>query len=82
MTVNWIANFFTEVKLTDVLIALFTGLLWWSTDKLWRETKKLAEGAEDRTKKMSDSIAQAARSAEAIGKIAISSSIIIIDSPR
>ncbi|MBS0167052.1 MAG: hypothetical protein JSR29_13275 [Nitrospira sp.] len=26
-------------KITDVLLVLFTGLLWWSTQKLWKETK-------------------------------------------
>jgi len=27
-------------KITDTLLVLFTGLLWWSTHRLWNETRK------------------------------------------
>lgn len=43
---NFWESFFLEVKLTDVLLVIFTALLWWvtgglrsSTDKLWGEAK-------------------------------------------
>jgi hypothetical protein len=34
----WVEKFFSEVNFADAAIATFTGLLWWSTRSLWRET--------------------------------------------
>lgn len=38
---------FTDVMviLFNLLLAVFTGLLWWSTKKLWKETKNSADAA-------------------------------------
>ncbi len=71
----WLVRFFTEVNFADVSIAAFTGMLWWSTRALWRETKRLAEGADDQADKMAQSIAQATRAADAMRALADSAAI-------
>ncbi len=62
---EWVAGFFSEVNFADVAIATFTGMLWWSTRALWRETRRLAEGADDQSNKMEASIAVAEKAAKA-----------------
>jgi hypothetical protein len=42
---NWLADFF-EIKLTDLLIAIFTGVLAWKTAGLFRETEGLRTAAD------------------------------------
>lgn len=62
---EWVAGFFSEVNFADVAIALFTGMLWWSTRALWRETKRLATLAETQSIDMKASIAVAEKAAKA-----------------
>ena len=49
-----------------VLSGLFSFVLTFSTVLLWKETKRLAAGAETQSKDMKDSIAEATRSADAM----------------
>jgi hypothetical protein len=48
------------------IIAVFTAVLAWSTIRLWRETERLAKGADQQSVDMGRYIAQAARSATAM----------------
>lgn|GEM_PF-6661083 len=57
----WTSEFWT---------AAFTGLLTLSTALLWWQTKRLAEGAEDQSKKMVESLKEMRRSAKAATKAA------------
>lgn len=41
---------------STLVVAIFTMVLAWSTKGLWQETKRLAEGADDQSKKMAASI--------------------------
>jgi hypothetical protein len=67
---DWLANFFTELNFADVAIAAFTGMLWWSTRRLWGETKLLREGAESQAEKIAEQIAAAKETADAVKKSA------------
>jgi hypothetical protein len=51
--------------LSTIGIFIFTGTLWHSTDKLWRETQRLAVGAEGQAKDFKESVGAARRSAQA-----------------
>ena len=64
-------SMFSGLKITDVLLALFSGLLWWvtndlakSTKKLWLDTNRLASGAEDQHETLKASVAVAERAAD------------------
>lgn len=67
---DWVSRFFTEIKITDALLVLFTGLLWWSTDKLWKATHGMQEAAATQADAMERSITEAANSAKATGIVA------------
>src|SRR6185437_1468253 len=41
---------------STLVVAIFTMVLAWSTKGLWQETERLAEGADDQSKKMTASI--------------------------
>jgi hypothetical protein len=49
--------------LSTLVIAAFTAALAWSTVKLWRETERLAKGADDQSEKMRESIREQRRTA-------------------
>jgi len=49
--------------LFDALLVTFTGILAWSTIKLWQSTEKLWKAAQDQSEDMKYSIAQAQRTA-------------------
>lgn len=66
---KWIADFF-EIKLTDLLIALFTGLLAWKTAGLFRETAGLREAADDQREELIRSSAATEKAANATQKSA------------
>jgi len=59
---DWASQFF-EIKLTDLLIAIFTGVLAWKTAGLFRETAGLREGADQQRADMLRSIEAAEKSA-------------------
>jgi hypothetical protein len=61
---GWISNFF-EVKLTDLLIAIFTVVLALETSGLFRETAGLRELAAEQSRDMKDSIKAVQRNADA-----------------
>jgi len=65
-----ISNLVSDIKITDVALVAFTGFLWWSTRRLWLETKRLAEASNQQSTDMRDSIAQAGRSATAMEGVA------------
>jgi hypothetical protein len=67
---NWAQLFLTEIKITDVLLVLFTGLLWWSTHKLWLSTHNVSQAALEQVKDMKSSIAESVRAANAMEKVA------------
>ena len=54
-----ITAFFFDVKITDVLLALFTFMLWWSTHKLWHSAQEQGSG-------MKRPIREASRAASAM----------------
>jgi len=54
--------------LSTLVIAAFTVALAWSTWRLWRETERLAKGADQQTKRLVESINEARRSANAAEK--------------
>jgi hypothetical protein len=66
MTLNWLS----DVKPTDLLIAIFTGVLAWKTSGLFNETRKLRETANDQRMDMLRSI-QAAEKSAAIAERAL-----------
>ena len=61
---GWISNFF-EVKLTDLLIAIFTVVLAVKTSGLFRETAGLRELASEQSRDMKASINAAEKAADA-----------------
>jgi hypothetical protein len=63
---SWGAKFWCEVNASDWFIGLFTLFLAIATYFLWRETERLAGGADDQSEKMGLSIAEAGRSATAM----------------
>ena len=65
-----VGRFFFDLKLTDTLLAIFTGLLWWSTNKLWKETKALAKAAIEQSADMKQSIVATKAAADAAAKTA------------
>jgi hypothetical protein len=67
---EWVEGFFSEITITDVLLAIFTGLLWWSTHRLWQSTHTLSKAALEQAKDMKSSVAESARAATAMEKVA------------
>src|ERR1700722_10712155 len=61
---KWFTDFF-EIKLTDLLIAIFTGVLAWKTAGLFRETAGLRNAADKQQADLLRSIEAAEKSAEA-----------------
>ncbi|MEA3050803.1 MAG: hypothetical protein QOG84_2639 [Sphingomonadales bacterium] len=55
------------LALSTTLLCIFTGALWWATYRLSKDAKESSEAQAD---KMERSIAEAGRSAEAMGKLA------------
>jgi len=51
--------------IASLIVAIFTGTLWYSTRLLWRETERLAEGAEGQHGTLKDSVAEARAASEA-----------------
>jgi hypothetical protein len=72
---EWAEKFFVDLKITDVLLVVFTGLLWWSTQRLWRATHNLSMAALEEAKDMKLSVAESARAASAMEKVAESIAI-------
>jgi hypothetical protein len=62
---HWIRRFLTDLKITDVLVALFTGLLALYTARLWIATHNLQEVAEQQRLEMARSITAAEKTADA-----------------
>jgi hypothetical protein len=62
---NWLEKFFYDIKITDVLLVFFTGVLAIYTGRLWYATAGLWDAAKEQSRDMKASIAVAARSAEA-----------------
>ena len=60
---DWGRRYWCDVKASDYFLVLFTLFLAISTFFLWRETERLAEGADDQSKKMRESIDAANRNA-------------------
>ena len=69
---SWGSKFWCEINASDWFIGLFTLFLAIATYFLWRETERLAGGADDQADKMAASIKEAARAATAMEGVAIS----------
>jgi hypothetical protein len=63
-TRDWLGRF-VEFNITDLLLALFTGVLAWKTGGLFRETAALRAAANQQARDMEASIIEARRSADA-----------------
>ena len=72
----WI-SYFVEAH-DGAIVALFTVVLTFSTIGLWRETRRLADGAKEQAEDMKSSIAEAARAATAMEKLAVNSEASLI----
>jgi hypothetical protein len=57
------------------IMAAFTMILAWSTVRLWRETERLAHGADEQSKKMTDSIA-------AMNSVAVETAKLVAESAK
>jgi hypothetical protein len=64
--VGWLQGFSCEFNIGDFAVGLFTLLLGIATYFLWRETERLARGADDQAEKMERSIEAANASVEAL----------------
>jgi len=73
---------FFELKLTDILIAIFTIVLAVKTSGLFRETAGLRESAAEQSRDMKDSIAAAQKSAAAAEKSAAVAESALVDLER
>lgn len=62
---DWWRHFLCEINGADYVLALFTLVLAASTILLWRGTERLAKGADDQSKTMTNSIALAREDFEA-----------------
>jgi hypothetical protein len=62
---DWLEKFFNDIKITDLLLVIFTAALAVYTGRLWYATAGLWEAAKEQSRDMKASIAVAAKSAEA-----------------
>jgi hypothetical protein len=62
---NWLEKFFYEIKITDILLVIFTGALAVYTGRLWYATAGLWESAQEQSRDMQKSLAIAKTSATA-----------------
>jgi len=68
-TTYWLHKFL-EINITDVLLAIFTALLWFSTHRLWKSTEKLWESSKTQAADMQKSLIIGERAAEASTEMA------------
>jgi hypothetical protein len=81
---QWVSHLWSDLKITDVLVALFTGALAVYTYRLWRSTEKLWASGE-RQLEQSNKLLAAAQDANNLSKAEIASdqrAWIAIDDPR
>lgn len=67
---NWLYRFLIDVKITDVLLVIFTALLAVYTGRLWYATAGLWVAAKEQSIDMKSSLDTAARSAAAMERVA------------
>ncbi len=69
---KWGVKFWCETRASDFAVGLFTLFLFIATYFLWRETERLAKGADDQADKMERTVSESARAATAMEGVAAS----------